>query len=195
MRCAPACAACTPVTSSAATYLSAASLSASLQAANGTTFCRHPLSAAFFLSCPHSHHCCCGLQEPSSFYHVVTGPPGGGKSTLLRAACRELGRGVGYVDVNPAFEVDFGKDLGHAFNFRCGCTLRRAAMRCAALRCSIRRQPNRGRPFAASGKKAAGSAPRHLQHSWLAALLPSPKHIALPHPCPPPAAAADSRST
>lgn len=34
-------------------------------------------------------------QEPSKFYKIVTGPPGGGKSTLLRAACRELGGGVG----------------------------------------------------------------------------------------------------
>ena len=57
-------------------------------------------------------------QEASRFFHIVTGPPGAGKSTLLREACRALGSRVGYLDVDPAFEVDWGRDLGNAFNFR-----------------------------------------------------------------------------
>lgn len=54
--------------------------------------------------------------KPARFYAVVAGPPGAGKSTALRAACRDVGPGVGYFDVSPACE-DFGADLGQAFDF------------------------------------------------------------------------------
>lgn len=48
----------------------------------------------------------------------MTGPPGAGKTTLLREACAAMGGGVGFVDVPPAFEEDWGRELGSTFNFR-----------------------------------------------------------------------------
>ena len=54
--------------------------------------------------------------KPALFYGVVAGPPGSGKTTMLRSICREVGGGVGYLDVSPAVE-NFGADLGEAFNF------------------------------------------------------------------------------
>ncbi|GAB4823581.1 hypothetical protein N2152v2_010627 [Parachlorella kessleri] len=57
-------------------------------------------------------------KEPTRFYHIITGSAGSGKSTLVKEACVAIGGGVGYVDVGPAFEVDWGQDLGNAFNFR-----------------------------------------------------------------------------
>lgn len=44
-----------------------------------------------------------------------------------------------YLDVAPAFEVDFGRDLGDAFGFRCGALERAAAAREGGLRVGMLR--------------------------------------------------------
>ena len=56
-------------------------------------------------------------ERPSRFFSAVLGAPGTGKTTLIRAACREMGGGVGYLECSPCTD-DFGRDLGEAFDFK-----------------------------------------------------------------------------
>lgn len=56
-------------------------------------------------------------EHPTRFFSLVLGAPGTGKSIAVRAACRGMGGGVGYLEVSPAAE-DIGRDLGEAFAFR-----------------------------------------------------------------------------
>jgi hypothetical protein len=42
---------------------------------------------------------------------------GAGKSTVVREACREVGGGVGYLEVSPVPEDHFGQQLGSAIDF------------------------------------------------------------------------------
>ncbi|CAB4389821.1 unnamed protein product [Rhizophagus irregularis] len=51
-----------------------------------------------------------------SRYYTVCGEPGTGKTTLIKLALKEVGRGVVYVDV-PPFVNDFGETFGEAINF------------------------------------------------------------------------------
>ncbi|RIA94349.1 P-loop containing nucleoside triphosphate hydrolase protein [Glomus cerebriforme] len=54
--------------------------------------------------------------KDQSRYYTVCGGHGTGKTTLIRLASREVGRGVVYVDV-PPFVNDFGEAFGEAINF------------------------------------------------------------------------------
>ena len=55
-------------------------------------------------------------DEDQSFYYTICGEHGTGKTTMVRIASREVGRGVIYVDVPPDVKK-FGKAFGRAINF------------------------------------------------------------------------------
>lgn len=57
-------------------------------------------------------------ERPSRFFSLVLGAPGTGKTTLVRAACREMEGGVGYMECSPCCTDDFGRDLGETFDFK-----------------------------------------------------------------------------
>ena len=56
-------------------------------------------------------------ERPTRFFSLILGHAGSGKTTLIRAVCREMRGGVGYMEVSPCTE-DFGRDLGETFSFK-----------------------------------------------------------------------------
>ena len=55
-------------------------------------------------------------DNDQSFYYTICGEHGTGKTTMVRIASREVGRGVIYIDVPPNIR-DFGEEFGKAINF------------------------------------------------------------------------------
>jgi hypothetical protein len=59
------------------------------------------------------------FKPPSNyrFYHAIVGEHGTGKTTVVKQAAREVGKGVIYVDV-PENVENFAENLGNAFRWK-----------------------------------------------------------------------------